>query len=246
MDREPIFNVPIAVIWSLGLMLLVHAGLSLLSPERENAVIDLLAFNPARYGSNQLRDLGGMPAGLWSLVTHQFVHADTTHLMINSAWLLAFGGAVAQRIGSVRFVALALICGILGALLFLLFRFGEYAPMVGASGAVSGLMGGAFRFLFSAMDRGGFEAFRENPRAIPLMSFREMIRDRRVLIAVGIWLALNFLTGLAPSLLTSATGIAWEAHLGGFLFGILAFHYFDPPLPPRPSPEHSAIRPTLH
>ena len=67
------------------------------------------------------------------------------HLLINSAWFLAFATPVARRIGPVRFLAFFLLCGVGGALLYLPFNS---APMVGASGAISGLMGAAMRFLF--------------------------------------------------------------------------------------------------
>ncbi|MGE0698215.1 MAG: rhomboid family intramembrane serine protease, partial [Hyphomicrobiaceae bacterium] len=105
----------------------------------------------------------------------------------------------------------------------------EPTIMVGASGALAGLMGGAFRFLFSAFDDAGPDAFRGDQRRIRRMSLGELLGDRRAQLAIGFWLALNFGTALIAPWITSAGGIAWEAHLGGFLLGLLAFGLVDGP-----------------
>lgn len=236
MSREPVFNVPAAVVALLVSMVAVHGGLALLS-ERQQAEITLaLAFIPARFAGFAAELPGGTGATVWSFLTHQFVHGDAAHLLLNSAWLLAFGGAVAQRVGNLRFMGVALLSGLAGALLFLAMRYGELVPMVGASGAVSGLMGAAFRFFFAALDRGGFEAYRHDPGAIPRQSLGAMLRDRRAVTAIAIFALINALMAFAAPLFTSAGGIAWEAHLGGFLFGLLTFAIFDPP--------RRALRPT--
>jgi membrane associated rhomboid family serine protease len=134
---------------------------------------------------------------------------------------------VASRIGAIRFLIFAVLCGIAGGLTFVAMHLGETTIMVGASGALAGLMGGAFRFLFSAFDDGGAEAFRGDQRRIRRMSLGELFRDRRAQLAIGFWIAINFATALLAPLITSAGGIAWEAHLGGFLFGLLTFGAFD-------------------
>ena len=245
-DREPVFNAPVSVIRCLAALAIVHVVLwhllPLVADETAGWIAGLLAFNPARYRLGGNLDLYNWGAAVWSFVTHQVVHGDVTHLLLNSAWLLVFGGAIAQRIGGWRYLALAVLSGIAGAILFLLFRIGENVPMVGASGAVSGLMGGAFRFFFAALDRGGFATFRDNPKSIPLMSVRQTLADRRLQIAAGVLVLINVLTVLGSSSLTSADGIAWESHLGGFLFGLLGFQMFEPPARPR----LEIVRPTLH
>lgn len=235
-SREPIFNAPPVVVALLVVMVLVHVVLSQLPDAMWSEVMERAALITSRYGSNQ-----GLPEsspffGVTALVTHQFLHGDLAHLGINCAWLLAFGSPVASRLGAPRFLAFFLLCGIAGALTFLLFHLDDNTLMVGASGALAGLMGGAFRFLFSAFDDGGPGAFKAHPQSIRRMSLGELIRDRRAQFAIGSWVLLNFLTALLAPLITSAGGIAWEAHLGGFFFGLLTFGYFDrPPLQaPRP------------
>jgi membrane associated rhomboid family serine protease len=186
-----------------------------------------LAFNPARYVDTDEFIPGGAAAAYTSFVTHQAVHGDFTHLLVNGAWLFAFGSAIAARIGALRFLAFGVLCGIAGALLYLLVRFGDNVPMVGASGAISGLMGGAFRFFFVSLDRGGLGSFRSHPLSIPRMTLRQCLADSRVRVAVGFWVAMNFVMALAAPWIVGDAGIAWEAHLGGFFFGFLTFPFFD-------------------
>ena len=74
---------------------------------------------------------------------------DWTHLVINSFWLLAFGLVVARRLGSVLFLLFFSLCGVAGALLYLGLNWGSPIPVVGASGAISGLMAAALRMVGS-------------------------------------------------------------------------------------------------
>lgn len=228
MRREPIFNVPASVLAALGLLACVHALLSLL-PEREAVRTMLaLAFIPARYVEFGTELPGGSLAAIASFVTYQVVHADLTHLLVNAAWLLAFGSAVAKRIGGWRFVLFGVLCGVCGAVTFLVFEWGEAVPVVGASGAVSGLMAGAFRFLFAVMDERDAEALRHAPQSVPVMSVPEMLANRRVLTVIVVWIVINFVIAAVAPAVMSTGGIAWQAHLGGFVAGLLGFGFFDP------------------
>ena len=255
--HEPMLNAPAGVVWTIAILVAVHVWLGWLPDTRPDPRLPserewwqlVLAFVPSRYtgiGSGIADDPAG--ARWWSVVTHQLVHADWAHLFINCAWLLAFGGAVAARIGMARLVALGVASGIVGALLFLALRWGELTPMAGASGAVSGLMGAAFRFFFSALDLGGLHHFRDEPRLVPRMSLAETLGDRRIQLTIGLFLLINALTAVGAKYITSAGGIAWEAHLGGFFFGLLSFALFDRPAPGSvPSmPPDERQPPTLH
>jgi membrane associated rhomboid family serine protease len=162
-----------------------------------------------------------------SVVTHMFVHGDFTHLALNSLWLLAFGGAIAKRTGAVRFFAFSLLCGVAGAGAFYIFNVGLLAPVIGASGAVSGLMGGTMRFLFPAMESGGFRQLREDPRSVRLMPLWEALTDRRVQVANLAFVLINVLAMFGLGGAQNSAGIAWEAHLGGYAAGFLLFGLFD-------------------
>ena len=226
--HEPMFNVPGAVMGVIAVLVGVHASITFL-PEMWSTWLEIaLAFIPARYANFPEAIPGGDVASVTSFLTYAFVHASVMHLVINSVWLLAFGGAIANRLGTKPFLLFSALCAIAGAVLFLVFNFGLPVPMVGASGAVSGMMGGTMRFLFVTMDGEGLRALRDNPRAVQLMPLRQAVFDRRVLAVSGAFVVANILAvyGMGG---VSAGGIAWEAHLGGYFAGLLSFGLFEPP-----------------
>lgn len=227
MTREPIFNVPGAVVVVLALLGLVHVAMSYLTDVDDEFLVWVLAFIPARYVGLANELPGGQLASWTSFVTHQFVHGDLTHLFINAAWLLVFGSPVARRIGGGRFFVFALICGFAGALAFMLVRWGEPVPMVGASGAISGLMGAGFRLLLPAIDNGEYYEMREAPRSVRLATLGECFRSRRLMFAILAFIIVNFLIAFVAPAMTDGAGIAWEAHLGGFAAGLLLLGVFD-------------------
>jgi membrane associated rhomboid family serine protease len=226
--REPIFNVPGVVLWLLAIFFAVHLLRSVLPEDQAAWLTQVLAFIPARV-SGLASDLpGGGVAAVASFVTHQFVHGDLAHLIINSAWLLAFGTPVARRTGPSRFIAFFLLAGVAGALLYWALNGSIPILVVGASGAISGLMGAAFRFMFRSMENGGALGL-ANSRSTPLMTIAETLGDRRILMAIAGWTLLNVLLAWGAAGLTEAAGIAWEAHLGGFYAGLLLYGPFDRP-----------------
>jgi len=241
--RQPIFNVPGPVLGILLLFVAVHLGRMLLSERRDLLLVLALAFIPSRYTSGAAAEIpGGEAAALTSFITHLFVHGDYVHLAMNSIWFLAFAPAICKRLGWWRFYAFFLSCGIAGALLFLGLNRGLAEPVVGASGAIAGLMGAAMRFLIPAIDRGEGRLLGDDPGQIPLLSLAATVRDRRILTASAVFLAINVLAIVgfgSPVTLDPQTGegprIAWEAHVGGYLFGLLAFGVFDC-APQRASP----------
>lgn len=187
-----------------------------------------LALIPARYAGHAAELPGGTLTAYTSVLTHMFVHGDALHLAVNSGAMLAFGGAVAQRTGALPFLLFTLICGLAGAGLFLAMNPGLPAPMIGASGAISGLCAATFRFLFSAIDTGGLWRLREEPGDVPLMSLRTALTDRRVQAVGVVWILINLLTIVGVGNLNEEGGIAWQAHIGGFIAGFLLFGFFDP------------------
>jgi membrane associated rhomboid family serine protease len=227
-QREPIFNVPGVIAWLLAVFLAVHLVRWVLPDEQAAWLTQVLAFIPARVGGFAADLPGGRVAAVTSFVTHQFVHGDLAHLIINSAWLLAFGTPVARRTDTLRFLAFFLLAGAAGAALYLAVNGAIPILVVGASGAISGLMGGAFRFLFRSMEEGGALGLAAS-RTTPLMTIAETLGDRRILTAVAGWTLLNILLAWGAAGLTEAAGIAWEAHLGGFYAGLLIYGLFDRP-----------------
>jgi membrane associated rhomboid family serine protease len=215
------------VVAALGLLVAVHAVLALLPEKDATWWMVALAFVPARLSGLAQQLPGGTTAIATSFLTHMLVHGDVTHLALNGAWLLAFGGAIAKRAGGLRFAVLSVLCGLGGAVVFLALNVGLLAPMVGASGAISGLMGAVFRFLFNAEGSSGLWRLRHAPGSIPLMPLGAALANRRVLTAIAVWLGVNLLALIGFGTVGSSGGIAWEAHMGGFLAGFLLYGWFD-------------------
>jgi membrane associated rhomboid family serine protease len=225
--EEPIFNVPRPVLVVLAVLVLIHLGRSLLSVEEDLWLVLASAVIPARYGPMGAELPGGELALFTSPFTHMLMHGDWLHLALNGAWLLAFGGAIAERTGPARFYAFFIVCGLAGAAAFALANGDLMQPMIGASGAISGLMGGALRLLFPALDSGGFRRLREAPRSVRLMSLGEALTDRRILITSAILVVINVLTIVGFGVAQNSAGIAWEAHLGGYALGLFTYGLFD-------------------
>ena len=223
---EPIFNVPASVLAVLALLVAVHVLLAALPDDWSTWLLLALAFIPVRYSGFAAALPGGEVAAVTSFLTYAVVHASLVHLGFNSAWLVAFGGAVAKRVGAARFLVFSAFCAVAAAATFLAFNRGLMVPMVGASGAISGMMGATMRFLFSAFDAEGLRVLRENPEGVPLMPLARALTDRRVLVVTGAFILANVLAVLGLGGV-SVGGIAWEAHMGGYFAGLLTFGIFD-------------------
>ncbi len=147
---EPILNVPRSVVGVAVLLIGVQIVRGLLPDELDLTVLLALAFIPARYSGAALELPGGYLTAVTSFVTYMIVHAGWLHLVVNLLWMLAFGSAVARRMSDLSFILFSVLCGVAGAFTHLLFHYGDMAPVVGASAAISGQMAGALRFIFRA------------------------------------------------------------------------------------------------
>lgn len=223
--RQPILNVPGAVVATILALAVVHAArVFVLGPAADERVIFDFAFVPGCYGLD-CADLYGRAkgAGFWTPLTHALLHGDWTHLALNTVWLLAFGAPVARRLESRRYAAFVVAGALAGAGLFYAMNPDLLAPMVGASGAVSALMGGACRFAFDPNGR-----LPQGQRTAPRTTVLGSLSNRTVLVFVIIFFATNLLMASSFGIfLGGGAPIAWEAHLGGFMLGFLAFGLFD-------------------
>ena len=191
--REPAFNVPLVV------LLIVLSMPTLFFFQRDLPDMGMsMAFAPV-----------DLEQGRWGgLLTAMLLHGGWAHAIMNAVAALAFGTPVARlfgdKIGPTVFLLFYIGCGVLAALGYGLIHWGSSEPVVGASGAVFGLIGAATRLL------GG------QGKVLPLT-------DRRVASSAIAWMGINALTGLigyAPG--AEGARIAWEAHAVGFVVGFLA------------------------
>lgn len=220
-QNPPIFNLPRIIILAFLLMLFVHVMRDVfLSEQQQLDVLINAAFIPQRYIFPMAEQ---NIAYFTSSVTYSFLHGGYGHLLVNGLWLAAFGSVVARRIGVFKFCVFWVLSSIAAAAFFAGLNWGAAVPVIGASGVVSGLMGAATRFAFP-MGRG---FVRDKAHFLPRQSFLDAFSNRTVVVYLVFFFGINLL----PALLSGATGsvdsVAWEAHIGGFLFGFLFFGAFD-------------------
>jgi membrane associated rhomboid family serine protease len=242
-SREPIFNLPRAMVSIVLVLLVIHIARLILPFGTDLYVVYLFGFVPARYAVPEgLVDEfpGGFGSEVWSFVTYALLHGDWLHLGINVAWMVAFGTPVLRRFGTSRFLLLSIAAAVGGALAHLWTHWGSLTPMIGASAAISGQMGAAVRFAFQpggplgALGRGEEWRWR-----IPAVSLPAAFRNIRVVAFVAVWFLVNLAFGTTSTVPGEAPSIAWQAHIGGFLVGLLLFRLFDPwrHMPPPPPAE---------
>lgn len=208
-DDNPVRGIPVVTI----LLILVSMGVYLwqlsLPLQARQAAITLLGFMPGvlfGYGSI---DGGGWVSPLGSMFTAMFVHGGFLQLAGNMIYLWIFGDNVEDRVGRGRFVAFYLICGAIAALSQALPDTRSTVPMIGAGGAVSGVLG-AYLVLY--------------PRANVLVAMPFLVARVPALVMLGLW----FAGQLAHSVLAEpgAAGVAFTAHVGGFVGGAVLIRWF--------------------
>ena len=199
--REPFLHAPASVLWLIALLAAIHLVMQVLPEATADAILLHLAFIPARY------TVGGTLFGLTvPLVGHMLLHGGMLHLTVNCVWLLACGPVVARRYGTVPFLIFFVVCGVAGALTYLVLEWGSPVPVIGASGGISGLMAAAIRLI----------RWPNAPATGPLLP----LTSRPILIFGGSWIVLNGLFGVLGFGPGGGDPIAWQAHLGGFLCGL--------------------------
>jgi len=155
------------------------------------------------------RDLAPyIPLPFWStLITTMFLHGGWMHLGGNMLYLWIFGDNIERMVGHARYLFFYLACGIAASVAHIMFNANSSMPAVGASGAISGILGG-YLLLFPrnrvrVLTRGGVAAV---PAAVML----------------GLWILIQFVNGLGSIANTPETGgVAYMAHIGGFVAGLL-------------------------
>lgn len=227
-DRNRIVNAPGIVLLIAGATIAAFLLLAFAPDRMARIAAQAAAVVPAVFVSGAEAN-GGVLAMLSPLIAHMFVHAGLAHLLINVLFLLAFGTPVARRMGAdgalqstssfasaSMFLTFYLLCGVFGALAFIALHANDLIPMVGASGGVFGLFGALSRFAFNRSTLFGPEEARFGS-----------LRDPSVMGWVLFVVATN--NPIAASLLSpmAGGGIAWEAHLGGYFFGLITYPFFE-------------------
>lgn len=227
----------------------IHALRQGLSSNADDAVIANFAFVPARLAialgvaQDQIRlayqtvpqegiryALGDGGSKPWSVLSYALLHGTWSHLLFNCVWLASFGSPVARRCGGARFLLLMALSALVGALVQFAAAPASFVPVIGASGAVAGAMGAAARFVFRPVEEANDPRLADlAPWVRPALSLRQTLGTGAALGFILVWFVTNLVFGLFPELVGMNDGpIAWQAHIGGFLMGLLAFDLFDP------------------
>jgi membrane associated rhomboid family serine protease len=168
---------------------------------------------PARYTNPEIASYFTPLQQALSFVSFMFLHGGFLHLLGNMWSLYIFGDNVEDRIGPLRYLAFYLLCGWLSGLSHFVFNMNSTVPTIGASGAIAGVMG-AYLILFP---------FARILTLIPIF-FIPYFVEIPAFIFLGLWFLLQFLS--AAAIRPGMGGIAWWAHVGGFVFGILLLKLF--------------------
>lgn len=153
------------------------------------------------------------PNPIWlTLLTSMFMHGGWLHLAGNMLFLWVFGDNVEHRIGHVNYALFYVAAGIVGSMAHILVGPNSFIPSLGASGAISGVLG-AYIVLFP-MNR------------VTVFLFRFLVPVPAI-VAIGLWAVLQFVNGLGAFAISEQTGgVAYMAHIGGFVAGVAAGLFF--------------------
>jgi membrane associated rhomboid family serine protease len=147
---------------------------------------------------------------VFPMFTSMFLHAGWMHLLGNMLFLWVFGGSVEEALGHFQYLIFYFICGLGSAAVHIAFNWGSKIPTVGASGAISGIMG-AFIVLYPKS---------RVTTLIPALFLFFTIRIPAVLM-LGYWFFIQFFSGVASLGMSNQGGVAWWAHVAGFLLGAI-------------------------
>jgi len=200
--REPIFNAPLLTLVLPAVILAGYGLQTLAGPAAQTLLVE-------DFGLTAIL----LRQGQWGLLlSHMFLHGSWTHAGLNAAFCLAFSAPVVRAMGRgpggvLSFLVFFLLCGVVGGLGYCLVNWHSSIPIIGASGAISGLMGAASRMMRTLPGR--LNGFLEGP----------------VVVMTVFWCVWNVALAFVPWLLTpdlpAGTSVAWQVHVFGFLAGLL-------------------------
>lgn len=211
-DDNPTRTTPFVNYALIAACVLVFLWEAALGPRMEAAVYSFGFIPDVLLGDAQLpADLSVVPPWL-TIFTSMFLHGSWMHLIGNMLYLWIFADNVEDRLGHGRFIVFYVLCGVAAAMAQALPDPGSQVPMVGASGAISGVLG-AYLLMY--------------PRAhvlvlVPLGVFTQLTRLPAMLV-LGLWFAMQLLSEMFAS---EGAGVAFRAHIGGFVAGLVLLPLF--------------------
>lgn len=227
---QPVFLIPGVITALAGVITAIHvAAQFIFNMESYLRFVGWFGFIPYRFIQP-----GAYPGGvfglIWTPFTYALLHAGWEHLIFNMVWLIIFGTPLARRYGGGPTLFIFFAGSLVGALTFAVLSGFSTAPLIGASGGIAAFTGAAVRFVFQPVE---IARHPETGEVVVLgrrlLSLWGVMRDKRAGFFSFVWIALNCLVPLLPALSGGGASvqIAWQAHLGGFLFGLLIVPIFE-------------------
>lgn len=209
-DMTPRRSAPFATLLLIAINVIVFVHQITLPPAATDAFIKTYGLIPAKISMALAGRHYTMEQALFPLFTCMFLHGGILHILGNMWFLWIFGGNVEDRFGSLPYLAFYLVCGIGSGISQVVFSWGSHLPSIGASGAISGVLG-------------AYIVFFPRSRILTLVPLFIIFFLWRIpaLIFIGLWFAVQFLSGVSSLGQANVGGVAWWAHVGGFLLGML-------------------------
>lgn len=204
-DDNPTRTFPIINIALILVNVVVFIYQATLPPHAYKAFVVANAIVPMRIPAFLAGHLG-FKMVLYPIFTSMFLHGGLMHLLGNMLFLYIFGDNVEDAFGHFAYLVFYLFCGVGSAMVHTIFNLHSSLPAIGASGAISGVMG-AYAVMF--------------PRARVWMLFFIFLIPVPALLVLGYWFVLQFLSGIGEFGAAAQGGVAFWAHIGGFLIGMV-------------------------
>lgn len=208
-DTNPSRTTPFVTYMLIGLNVVVFV-LEFLLGDYQSELFFFFGAIPARLTGDPGYEFTGI-ASYYSVFSSMFLHGGLWHLLGNMLFLYVFGDNIEDRLGHFRFILFYLIAGVSAAVLQVVMNPTSQAPMVGASGAIAGVLG-AYILLFPMA---------KISTLIPLFIFFQVV-ELPAFIFLGLWFLMQIFSGvMSLGIGGDAGGVAWWAHIGGFAAGAI-------------------------
>jgi membrane associated rhomboid family serine protease len=212
-DTAPCNSTPYVTWGLMVLWLVIFVSMKSMPDDMSVRILNVYGMVPIRYSSNRWALSADLPFDYYlSFVTNLFLHASWVHLIVNMLFMWIFGDNVEDRMGKLPFIVFYLICGFFASGLQWYFDPMLTIPVVGASGAIAGVLA-AYFFLYP-LERVILFLF---PLLVPVPA----------IAFLGIWVMIQLHDATTSMLFqTKTTDVAWWAHIGGFIAGCLLYRFF--------------------
>ncbi|WP_375645799.1 rhomboid family intramembrane serine protease [Bartonella sp. TT29SHDZB] len=214
--KEPLLNVPFIIVVLIAFCFCLYCiSQYFFSHQVYVESLEFFSFIPALFKRDPV-------AFCYTMVSYSFMHSSFKHVALNMVWLLVFGSPLARHFGVLRFLIFWVLTAVISVLTYFTFHQESTISLVGASGAVSGMMGAIVRYGLPSRYL-GVKEFGGH-----LLSIKKALRSKGVLVYMSMWLIADFIIGISSILFEeNGISIAWEAHIGGFFAGFLLVGFFD-------------------